>query len=223
MTYVLHYHPLSSFCWKVQIALDEGGVKHERVVVNLGDPAERAAYLKISPLGKIPALVDKARNTAVVETSLIVEYLALNESSARHLLPVDAVAAMPVRELDRYFDTYVQHNMQKIVLDNARPEGSGDPYGVTQARNDMKAVLDWLERKLPKKGWATGDTFNMADCAACPALYYANYAQPFETTHPNVFTYFMRLKARPSFARALEEAQPFLHWVPKVKQPESAS
>lgn len=214
MTYRIHGHPLSSYCWKAHIAFYEAGVPFEPIVVNLGDPAARAVYAKISPLCKIPTLEDVGRSRVVNETSLIIEYLAINQPSARSLLPPDAMAALPVHWFDRFFDNYVMTPMNKIVADTMRPEGSHDPFGVADARRQLGAAYDVLEERLPKTGFAAGAAFTLADCAACPSLFYADQCVPFETTHPNLWAYFERLNARPSFQRALAEKEPVFHMYP---------
>jgi glutathione S-transferase len=60
-----------------------------------------------------------------------------------------------------------------------------------------------------------GDEFTMADCAAAPALFYADMMAPFRDTHKNVAAYLDRLMERPSYARVLKEAQPYFAMIPK--------
>jgi glutathione S-transferase len=55
-----------------------------------------------------------------------------------------------------------------------------------------------------------GDDFTMADIAAMPALFYANIAIPFGNARPKTLAYLERLKKRPSVARTLNDAAPFL-------------
>ena len=68
--------------------------------------------------------------------------------------------------------------MQKIVTDWLRPEGKADPHGVEQARALLETSLGMVEQDMVGKTWAVGDTFTMADCAAAPALFYANKLMP---------------------------------------------
>ena len=67
MTLTLHFHPLASFCHKALIALDELGLAFEPVVVDLVDPASRAAFAEVWPLLKFPVLQDSARGATVAE------------------------------------------------------------------------------------------------------------------------------------------------------------
>ncbi len=211
MALILHYHPLSSFCQKVLIALYENGVPFETSIANLGDPDARAEYLKISPLGKIPALQDG--NWPLIETSIQIEYVEERYPGAHPLLPRDAAKRLEARLWDRIFDLYIELNMQKIVGDRLRPEAERDPRGVADAREALKAAYAMIEAQLAEKTWAVGEEFTIADCAAAPGLFFASLLEPF-TAFPQVSAYFERLLARPSFDRALREAQPFFQYFP---------
>jgi glutathione S-transferase len=207
-----YYHPLSSFCWKVLIALYEKDAAFEGVLVNLGDSTEAAAFRKISPMGKMPALVDD--DVIVNETSIEIEYLDLKIPNPR-LIPIDPEAAMWVRFWDRFFDTYLHYPMQSIVGDRLRPRDKKDAFGVALYRSQLSGGLDTIDERVSARTFVASDTFSLADCAAGPALFYANKVAPFEATHPNAFRYLQRLQQRPSFARVLKEAEPFAHMFPR--------
>ncbi|MGE0667686.1 MAG: glutathione S-transferase family protein [Sphingomonadales bacterium] len=211
MALIFHYHPLSSFCQTVLIALYENGAAFEPRMVNLGDPAERADYLKISPMGKIPALQDGDR--AVIETSIQIEYLESRHPGPHSLLPTDADQLLQARLWDRLFDLYVEVPMQKIVGDLLRPEGERDPRGVADARQGLRDAYPMIDRQVSGRTWAVGEDFTIADCAAAPGLFFASMLEPF-TAYPNLAAYFERLLARPSVDRALREAQPFFQYFP---------
>jgi glutathione S-transferase len=214
MTLKLHSHPLSSYCWKVLIALYEAETAFEAVMVNLGDPAERERYRALSPFAKIPALEDTARGTAVWETSIIVEYLDRHHRGPAPLLPADPEARLLARQWDRVFDQYVMTPMQKIVADRLRPEGRQDPHGTEEARAQLAAAYGVIDRHMAGRRWAAGEAFSLADCAAAPALFYAHTLVPFGAAQGNLADYFERLIARPSVALCLEEAKPFLQYYP---------
>ena len=214
MSLKLHYHPLASYCWKALIALYENEIDFDRQIVDLSNAEQRAALTKISPFTKFPALEDRASNRVITESTLIIEYLTRGYPGKVALVPSNPEAAFEVRRIDRFFDVYVHDNLQKLVGDKIRPEGTQDPYGVGQARSVIATAYDVLERELGSQPWAAGDTFSMADCAAAPALYYANRVAPFGSNHPRVTAYLERLHARPSFARVFEEAQPYLPMFP---------
>lgn len=214
MGLMLHYHPLASYCWKVLIALYENGTPFEAKIVDLMDAAESRAFREFSPMGKMPALVDDARGATVIETSVIIEYLDRHYPGRVRFLPEDKEEALRVRFAERFFDFYVQDAMSKIVTDRIRPEGRNDHFGVEKARAELAAAYDAIEARRPEGLWPTGDAFTLADCAALPALFYAGKVQPFADSHPKLAAYFDRLSRRPSFARVLEEAEPYFRLFP---------
>jgi glutathione S-transferase len=217
MSLRLYSHPLSSFCQKVLIALYENGTPFEPVRVDYADQASTAALREIWPIGKIPVLRDEARDWTVPEASLIIEYLAQHHPGRTRLVPADADAARQTRLRDRFYDLYVNVPMQKIVGDRLRPAGKTDPFGVEEARALLRTAYGLVERNMASQTWAMGEAFGMADCAAAPALYYANLVLPFGDTHPHAAAYLRRLMERPSFARAVEEAAPYRSMFPKER------
>ena len=214
MTLVFHGHPLSSYCWKVLIALYENGTPFEQKLVDLGDPDGRAAFAALWPIAKMPVLEDRARGEAVAETTIIIDYLDRHYPGPVRFLPEDPERARETRFWDRVYDLYVQGPMQRIVGDRLRPEGQKDPFGVAEARALLATALDMVERELGDKMWATGDDFTLADCAAMPALYYADKVAPFGDARPHATALLERLKARPSVARVLAEAAPYFRYFP---------
>jgi glutathione S-transferase len=111
--------------------------------------------------------------------------------------------------LDRFFDNYVMTPMQKIVGDFIRRPEARDAQGVGEARATLDAAYRWIEGVLAARQWAAGEAFSLADCAAAPALFYADWVHEIGAEFPNLRAYRSRLLARPSFARAVEEARPY--------------
>ena len=215
MSLTLHFHPLSSFCHKVLIALYENDTPFTPNIVNLQDEAERNAFRKLWPIGKFPVLEDHARDWSVPESSIIIEYLDQRFPGPTRFIPADAEVARNVRFRDRFFDLHIHMHMQKIVGDRLRPADRKDPHGVEDARTRMRTALDMVEQAMAAKTWANGESFTMADCAAAPALFYADKVMPFAMTHPNATAYLKRLMERPSYARTLKEAEPYFQFFPK--------
>jgi len=211
----LYYHPFSSFCQKVLIALYENATAFEPEVVDLGNPDSRAAFAAIWPLAKFPVLRDEARGLTIPESTTIIEYLALHHAGATPLIPADADAALQARLWDRFHDNYVEHPMQKIVADRLRSADRRDPQGVAEARALLDTAYCILEAEMGRKTWAAGESFTLADCAAAPALFYAEWVHPFTERHPRLGAYFERLMARPSFVRVVEEARPYRQFFPQ--------
>ena len=211
----LYYHPFASFCQKALIAFYENGIAFEGVIVDLGDPESRAAFAAVWPLAKFPVLRDEARGLTIPESTTVIEYLALHHPGPAQLIPREPEAALQARIWDRFYDNYVQLPMQKIVGDRLRPADRRDPHGVAEARALLDTTYGILEAEMAAKPWAAGEAFTLADCAAAPALYYADLVHAFAADHPRLQGYFQRLLARPSFARVVEEAKPYRHLFPQ--------
>ena len=220
MSLKLYLHPLSSFCQKALIAFYENDTPFEPHIVNLGEERSRADFLKIWPVGKFPVLRDEARDRTIPESTIIIEYLEQHYPGRTKLIPADADLARQTRFHDRFYDLHLHDAMQKVVGDRLRPAGSKDPFGVEQAKARIATAYGMIDRDMAAKTtgaktWAMGGAFTMADCAAAPALFYANLVMPFGDTHKHVAAYFNRLMERPSFARAVKEAKPYFHMFPK--------
>jgi glutathione S-transferase len=215
MSLTLYFHPLSSFCHKALIALYENDTPFTPRLVDLRDEADRAAFKAVWPIGKFPVLRDDARDRTVPESTIIIEYLNDHYPGRTRLVPADADLARQTRLADRFFDLHIHMPMQKIMGDRLRPADKKDPHGVDEARALMRTAIGMVDRDMATKTWATGDAFTLADCSAAPALFYANMAQPFADSHKHAGAYLQRLMARPSYARALTEAEPYFHMVPK--------
>jgi glutathione S-transferase len=215
MSLKLYFHPLSSFCQKVLVALYENDTPFEPHLVDLANETSSADFRKLWPIGKIPVLRDDARDRTIPESSIIIEYLAQHYPGRTHLVPADADLARQTRLRDRFYDLYVNVPMQKVVTDRLRPAGQRDPYGVEQAKTLLRTAYGMIDGDMATKTWAMGDAFGIADCAAAPAMYYANLVMSFDDTHPNAVAYLGRLMERPSFARAVKEAEPYRAHFPK--------
>jgi glutathione S-transferase len=219
MSLTLHYHPLSSFCWKVLVALYENGTPFAPNSVDLGDPEERAALLKLWPIGKFPVLRDEARNETVPESTIIIDYLDRHYPGRTSFIPENAELARQTRLRDRFFDLYVHLPMQKIVGDRLRPADRKDPHGVEEARARLRTSYDMIDQHMvqgrARGPWMMGEAFTLADCSAWPALFYGNMAEPFGASRKHLTAYVERLKVRPSVARVMEQAEPYFHMVPQ--------
>lgn len=206
----LYYHPLSSYSQKVVMAFHEKGLSFEPAIVSMMDPAAKAEYKKVHPLGKLPLLIDdKKDNRVVPESSIIIEYIDRHHAGGTKLIPDDPDLARQVRFKDRMMDNYVNDPMGKIFFDGMLPEGQRDPHGVTRAKETLDAIFKVVDKDMEGKTWAMGDTFSMADCAAAPALAYSSMVHPFPQ-YKHLTAYTNRLRERPSFAKCLKEAEPHM-------------
>lgn len=213
MSLQLHFHPLSSYCHKVLIALHELGLPFEGMLHNPGDPQQQEAFLRLWPTGKIPLLIDDGQ--VVPETSVMIEHLQLRHAPAAQLLPASPVACLEARLWDRLSDNYVMSPMQAIVGQQLREPAARDEQAVVSARATLAMVYTMLQERLADgRPWLAGSGFTIADCAAAPALFYASTLVPFESSQPQLQGYFERLVARPSVKRVLEEARPWFQYYP---------
>ena len=214
MALILHYHPLASFCHKVLVALYENETPFDGQIVDFGDQAASEKFFNLWPVGKIPVLRDEGRDRTIPETSIIIEYLSRYYPGPVALLPDDPELNLEARLWDRFYDLYVNTPMQKIVTDRLRPIGLNDPHGVAEAEATLASAYGMIEQRMTDRRWAIGEAFSIADCAAAPALFYAETVLPFSNSHRFVAAYFDRLHERPSFLRTIEEAQPYFNLFP---------
>ncbi|MBI2255349.1 MAG: glutathione S-transferase family protein [Proteobacteria bacterium] len=212
MALSLFAHPLSSYCQKVLTALYETGTPFTYRQLSFDDTETGAEFARLWPIQRMPLLRDN--DTSVMESTVIIEHLDLHHGGKTRLVPADAKTALEVRFLDRVFDCYVMTPMQKIVFNAIRPAESRDVYGETEARALIEKSYAWLEERLKGRAWAAGGEFTLADCAAAPSLFYADWVQEIGDRFPTLKAYRQKLLARPSFARAVDEARPFRHLYP---------
>ncbi|MDR6422536.1 glutathione S-transferase [Paraburkholderia phenoliruptrix] len=207
MSLKLYAHPFSSYCQKALIALYENGTPFEFRLLAHDDPRIMAEFAELWPIRRFPVLVDEQRT--VMEASIIIEYLGLHYPGPVALVPADARAALEARAMDRFFDNYISTPVQKIVTDRLRPEAERDTRGVAEARAMLDTAYAWLDKTMANREWAASGTFSLADCAAAPALFYADWTHAIDPKFTQVRAYRERLLARPSFARAVDEARPY--------------
>lgn len=214
MALELFAHPFSSYCMKVLIPLwaDETPFVYRHIEDGHPDEPSNAGTLRLhSPFGQFPLLLDDDR--AIFESTPIIDYLALHHSGPNRWIP-DSDDGLRTRFLDRFFDLHVMTNMQKPVGDALRPEDQRDPFGVAKARSDLGKAYDWLEANLDHGPWAIGDTFTLADCAAGPALFYADWVEEIGQSRPRLAAYRARLLAHPVVARAVDAGRPYRAYFP---------
>ncbi|MDR8727214.1 glutathione S-transferase family protein [Burkholderia pseudomultivorans] len=208
----LYAHPFSSYCQKVLTALYENGTPFDYRLLPHDDPKPMQELAALWPMKRFPVLVDAGRT--IIEATIIVEYLGLKYPGPVRLLPEDPNDAIEVRMMDRFFDNYVATPQQKVVFDALRPQAERDARGVADARAMLEKSYAWLDAKMADREWATGDRFSLADCGAAPFLFYADWTHRIDPSFANVIAYRKRLLARPSFARAVDEARPFRSFFP---------
>jgi glutathione S-transferase len=208
----LYAHPFSSYSQKALVALYENDTPFVLRSLDGPDNPAMRELAAMWPMRKFPVLVDG--NRTIFEASCVVEYLDLHHPGPVRLLPEDPREALDVRMMDRFFDNYISTPQQKIVVDRLRPAADRDGYGVDEARRMLETAYAWLDKTMAGREWAAGDRFSLADCGAAPFLFYADWTHPIAEAFANVRAYRSRLLARPSFARAVDEARPYRHYFP---------
>jgi len=209
---VLYAHPFSSYCQKALTALYENGTDFEYRMLDHAQPETLADFEARWPIKRFPILVDGDRT--IVEATIVIEYLGLRYPGPVKLIPDDPDAAIEVRMLDRFFDNYISTPQQKIVFDAIRSEPDRDPYGVEEARRMLERAYAWLDRHMEGREWAAGEAFTLADCAAGPFLFYADWTHAIDPGFRNVHAYRRRLLERSAFARAVDEGRPYRKFFP---------
>lgn len=210
MSLTLYAHPFSSYCQKVLVALYQNELPFE--YRTLEDPSAMAELKQRWPFARFPLLVDDGRT--VVESTIIIEHLMLVHGGPVCWLPADPIVALEVRFLDRFFDNDVMAAMQKPVFEALKPGAARKDEAMVEARRSLDLAYGWLEHRLQGRTWAAGDSLSLADCAAAPSLFYADWVHPIADRFATLRAYRSRLLAWPAFARAVDEARPYRHYFP---------
>jgi glutathione S-transferase len=210
MSLTLYYHPLSSYCHKVLIALYEHGVDFEKRIIDLGNAEEKAELQALWPIGKFPVFRDHTAQFDVAESTIIIEYLDHYFAGQTRLIPGNWDTALEVRLWDRICDNYLQTPVQQIVLDRI----IGANGNLTPQRSTLQTVYGMLDRQLATSTWLASDEFSLADCAAAPALFYASTLERFPEEQRHLNAYFDRLMDRPSVQQVIDEARPYFSLYP---------
>jgi glutathione S-transferase len=212
MTPQLFAHPFSSYCQKVLIALYENETAFTFRMLSPDEPETGAEFARLWPIRKFPLLLDNGRT--ILEATTIIEHLEVHYPGAVRLIPRDPDSAVEVRMMDRVFDNYVMTPQGRCVFDAMRAPEARDAQGVAEAKAMLDTVYAWLDERMAGRTWAVADSFSLADCAAGPALFYADWTHAIAARFANLHAYRRRLLARPSFARAIHEARPYRGFFP---------
>jgi glutathione S-transferase len=207
MPLALYAHPFSSYCQKALIAFYENATPFDLKMLGPEAPENFTALKTLWPLAKFPVLEDEG--AVIFESTAIIEHLAVHHPGPVRLVPIDADKAIDARMMDRAFDNYVMTPMNRIVQDFLRAPEARDPQTVSEARKLLDTTYRWLDERMASRQWACGGTFGLADCAAAASLFYADWVHPIAEELGHLRAYRRRLLARPSFARAVDEARPY--------------
>ena len=211
MSLQLFGHPFSSYTQKVLIALWADDTPFEYRILERDFPENFEELKRHWPFGQFPLLLDNGRPFA--ESTPIIEHLQAEHGGIHRWIP-DGDIGRRVRFLDRFFDLRVMQQMQVSVGNALRPEADRDPYGVARSLEQLRMAYDWLEENLGDGPWAVGEEFTLADCAAAPSLFYADWVDEIGPDRPRLSAYRARLLAHPVVARAVDEGRPYRAYFP---------
>lgn len=201
-----YYHPISSYCQKALVAIYEKGLEFEPHIVALMDPGKRAEFREVYPMGKVPVLVVDGDHL-IPESSIIIEYL--DEIAEPKLIFGDAEQQRKIRFNDRMFDLYLNDSVSTLLFQSMKPEGERDQERIDTSKFRIETMYGLMEQELGDQPYANGEKFSMSDCAATPALFYAQRSAPFDQ-YENISAYWDRLASRPSIRRVISEAEPHI-------------
>jgi glutathione S-transferase len=207
---ILYAHPFAAYCQKVLIAIYENETPF--TYRKLEDAAAMSELQVLWPMKKFPVLLDDGQ--VLLESSIIIEHLMIRHPGPMQLIASDPRIALEARMMDRVFDNYVMTPMQTIVADFIRDKSDRDPLSVKGAKSMLDSAYGWLNGVLEKRTWAAGEAFSLADCAAAPSLFFADWVHEIDARFANLRAYRKRLLAKASVARAVDEARPYRRLFP---------
>jgi glutathione S-transferase len=172
----------------------------------------------VNPICKVPFL--KASGDWVVpESTTIIEYLEDKFPKTPRLIPAaGGDAARQVRFMDRMADLYFNDPIVELLFQKLGFRAQ-DEERAARSRKYIGISYQHFDKRLKAQTWMCGDTFSMADCAAIPALFYAQVVSPFDG-HVNVLAYWRRAQQRPSYAKVKAEFEPI--WNDRMAQRKAA-
>ena len=219
MTLALYGHPFSSYTWKALIALYANGTEFEFREIDPSVPKYESFCGKAHPSGQFPVLVDG--DAIVVETSSIIEHLAVHHPGRAPLIPADPADAAVALRLDRVFDHDVMGTMQRMMAAyfvNRDDPGAGglreepDATEIAAAKVMLRRAYAWLERWLEANKLPTH--VSIVTCAAAPSRFYADWMEPIGENCPKLAALRAELLALPEVARCVDDARPYRAYFP---------
>lgn len=213
----LYGHPFSSYTWKGLIPLYANGTEFEFRDLGAGLEEDGAFVQSAHPAGKFPVLADG--DAVVIEATSIIEHLALHHPGPAPLIPSDPELATTARMLDRVFDNYVMHNMNRVVAAHFVDRDNGmagvrdpDPDEVARGKAGLLRAYRWLE------SWLSANEMpphvSLVTCAAAPSLFYADWVEPIPADCPRLAALRAELLALPAVSRCVEDARPYRSYFP---------
>ncbi|WP_282095107.1 glutathione S-transferase family protein [Epibacterium ulvae] len=199
----LYTHPLSGHAHRATAMLSLLNVDHEAVLVDLQTGAHKQPeYMKISPLGQVPALVDG--DVTLRDSTSILTYLAMQYDADRTWLPTDPVAAAQVQE---WLTTSVKEVFEGPC--GARiAKFFGVPIDYDGAVEKTHALMNTMfEPRLAENDWLVGNRPTIADVANYGYIAAVEEAGVSLADYPNVKAWLARLEALDGFPKIQSVAE----------------
>jgi len=210
MTLQLFGHPFSSYTWKALIPLYANGTEFEFREYRPGNPDDHEYLRRVHPAGKFPVLVDG--DTTVIESTAIIEYLAIHHPGGAPLIPADPDEAVTARMLDRIFDNYVMSSMQRVVNAYIQNMEAPNPAEIEAGKRGLQQAYRWIETWLGSN--QLPPHVSLVSCAAAPSLFYADWVERIPGDYTRLAALRAELLALPAVSRCVEDARPYRDFFP---------
>ena len=187
---------------KVQIMLEETGLKYKAVPINISANAQFAPdFLKISPNNKIPAIVDskgpKGKPYSLFESGAILTYLAGKTNTL-----------LGTTETDRYdILQWLMFQMGGLgpMLGQAHHFRIYAPqkidYAIQRYTQEAQRLYGVMDRRLAQSEYLGCDEYSIADIAAWPWIASHERQGVDIAAYPNVRRWFESIGSRPAVIR----------------------
>ncbi|MEM9731452.1 MAG: glutathione S-transferase family protein [Myxococcota bacterium] len=191
--------------WKLPILFEEMGVPYDWALVDFEKNEQRSErFLKINPNGRIPALIDRARQISVAESGAILEYVATRLGSPLLPLPEDDLALhLQVKQWLYWQVSALGPSMGQAMYFQriARVRGHDDPFAIGRFVAEAERCLQMLDEQLEDSGgpFVLGPHCTLVDVACFPYCASAYWANTDVSDMPHLKAWIARLHARPSF------------------------
>ncbi|MCR9106242.1 MAG: glutathione S-transferase family protein [Gammaproteobacteria bacterium] len=197
----IHHSPMSRST-RVIWYCEEIGLAYQLKTIEMFSAAmTQPEYLKINPLGKVPAIEDEG--FVLWETSAILQYLDARYGNNQLLPPRDTQAGALAIQWLEYGENPLTIIMGEIAAHSGpMPQERRIPALVERGRDMASGLVDVVEQALGQQQWILGEDFSAADIMLVFGLMIADYLGYVTDATPRVRAYLQRAMARPAFARA---------------------
>ncbi|MDH5540022.1 MAG: glutathione binding-like protein [Rhizobacter sp.] len=193
---------------KISVALEEMGLPYEVHVVDITKGEQNdPAFVKISPNGKIPAIVDPdgpaGKPISIFESGAILIYLGQKTGK---FWPADPVAQVAVLEWLMFqmggFGPMPGQVHHFIALDSETDRA----YGLKRFMAETRRLYGVMDRRLAEHAYFAGDEVTIADFAILGWAWRHERHKVDLADFPNVQRWYKSMMARPATARGFAVA-----------------